>query len=331
MDTARLLQLLAEGDLTAWPDLARDLERRADVQAAAQALGLLHAQDHVVEAAQWLARVTDTPELQNLRAQVLAQSEGWPLGKLRALTKDLLSGDFRLIREGAFLMGSYEDLFDERPHPVEITRPFLLKTTPVTQAEWLALMGGENPSFFQGDALRPVEQVSWEDAARFCEALSAQTGGAYRLPTEAEWEYACRAGTTDERYGDLDAIAWYWDNAHRSTHPVAQKQPNAWGLYDMLGNVEEWCLDWYGPYPAEDEPEPSKPLLSGSSKLRLFVQNAFTQPTLDPTGPASGDARVFRGGGWDSTSSFCIATSRQSDEPTSRAFNSGFRPAGLLG
>jgi formylglycine-generating enzyme required for sulfatase activity len=87
--------------------------------------------------------------------------------------------------------------------------------------------------------------VSWEDAARFCEALSVQTRGAYRLPTEAQWEYACRAGTTTACYGDLDAIAWYRENSNGVTQLVAQKQPNAWGLYDMIGNVWEWCLDWY--------------------------------------------------------------------------------------
>jgi hypothetical protein len=308
MDTARLLHLLDAGDLTAWPDLARDLERRADAVSAAQALRLLHAQGHVIEVAQWLARVTDTPALQALRAATLAQSEGWAVSPLRALTKDLLSGSFRLIPAGSFLMGSPEDeegrYDDEIQHAVEITQPFLLKTTPVTQAQWLALMGN-NPAHFKGDDRRPVEQVSWEDAVCFCEALSTQTGGMYRLPTEAQWEYACRAGTTGARYGDLDAVAWYVDNGRMNTKPVGQKQPNAWGLYDMLGNVDEWCQDWYErDYPSE--------------------------PQRDPKGPPSGDFRVIRGGDWYTHAQYCRAAQRADYTPTGRYDGVGFRPAGLL-
>jgi hypothetical protein len=307
MDTARLLHLLEASDLTAWPDLARDLERRADADSAAKALTLLHAQGHVIVAAQWLARVTDTPELQALRAATLTHAEGWAVSPLRALTKDLLSGAYRLIPAGSFVMGSPEDeegrYDDEIQHAVEITQPFLLKTTPVTQGEWLAVMG-DNPAHFQGDDRRPVEEVSWEDAVRFCEGLTAQTGGMYRLPTEAEWEYACRAGTTGARYGDLDAVAWYRDNARGSTQPVGQKQPNAWGLYDMLGNVDEWCQDWYG--------------------------NDSSEPQRDPKGPPSGVHRVIRGGAWNVNAQNCRAPQRAIYSPTNRIFDIGFRPAGLL-
>jgi hypothetical protein len=169
MDTARLLHLLDAGDLTAWPDLARDLERRADAESAAKALALLHAQGHVIEAAQWLARVTDTHALQALRSATLAHAEGWPLGNLRALTKDLLSCGYRLIPAGSFLMGSPEDEEGredhEAQHHVEITQPFLLKTTPVTQAQWQEVMG-KNPARFQGDDRRPVEQATWNRSAR---------------------------------------------------------------------------------------------------------------------------------------------------------------------
>jgi formylglycine-generating enzyme required for sulfatase activity len=307
MDTARLLHLLDAGDLAAWPDLARDLERRADADSAAKALTLLHAQGHVIEAAQWLARVTDTAQLQTLRASLSAQAEGWPVSPLRALTKDLLSGGYRLIPAGSFLMGSPEDEMGRRrheeQHTVEITQPFLLKTTPVTQAQWLAVMGN-NPAHFQGDDRRPVEQVSWADAARFCETLSAQTGSPYRLPTEAEWEYVCRAGTTTARYGDTDAVAWYRDNTNEATQPVGQKQPNAWGLYDMLGNVWEWCQDWYGDYPSE--------------------------PQRDPQGSSSGDGRVVRGGAWVHDAQYCRAAQRYNNPPTNRLFNFGFRPARSL-
>jgi hypothetical protein len=306
MDTTRLLHLLAAGDLTTWPDLARDLERRADAVSAAKALGLLHAQGHVVEAAQWLARVTDTPALQNLRAQVLAHAQGWPLSPLCALTKDLLSGGYRLIPAGSFVMGSPVDEgghHDETQHHVEITQPFLLKTTPVTQGEWQAVMG-DNPAYSKGDDRRPVENVSWEDAARFCEVFTAQTGGMYRLPTEAQWEYACRAGTTAARYGDLDAVAWYWENANGTTQPVGQKQPNAWGLYDMLGNVWESCLDWYERYPSD--------------------------PQRDPKGPPSGVPRVIRGGAWGYYAQNCRAARRYNGAPTYRNLYVGFRPARSL-
>jgi formylglycine-generating enzyme required for sulfatase activity len=316
MDTARLLHLLEAGDLTAWSNLARDLERRADAENATHALALLHAQGHVVEVAQWLARVTDTPELQTLRAAMLAQAEGWAVSPLQALTKDLLIGAYRLIPAGSFLMGSPADEEDregdETQHPVEISRPFLLKTTPVTQAEWRAVMHN-NPSHFKGrkkvDKRRPVEQVSWGDTVRFCEALSAQTGGAYRLPTEAEWEYACRAGTKTARYGNLNAVAWYWyegdgDDAYWGTHPVAQKRPNAWGLYDMLGNVWEWCHDWYDDYPSE--------------------------PQRDPTGPPGSGHRVIRGGAWNYNAQCCRAALRYYYTPTVCYDDVGFRPAGLL-
>jgi hypothetical protein len=307
MDTARRLHLLAAGDLAAWPDLSRDLERRGDAQNAAEVLRLLHAQGHVVEAAQWLARVTDTDTLQGLRASLLAMAEGWPVSPLRALALDLLSGSYRLIPAGAFVMGSPEDekgrYDNERQHPVEITQPFLLKTTAVTQAQWQAIMS-DNPAYFQGDDRRPVEQVSWEDAVRFCEALSAQTGGAYRLPTEAEWEYACRAGTTGARYGDLDAVAWYGNNAQRTTRPVGEKQPNPRGLYDMLGNVWEWCQDWYDEHPSE--------------------------PQRDPKGPPSGDGRVVRGGAWNGVARFCRAAQRNGLAPATRINVIGFRPARSL-
>jgi formylglycine-generating enzyme required for sulfatase activity len=308
MDTTRLLHLLEAGDLTTWPDLARDLERRADAESAAKALGLLHTQGHATEAAQWLARVTDAPELQSLRAQVLAQSDGWPVGRLRALTQDLLSGTYRLIPAGSFVMGSPADEEsrgdDEAQHHVELTRPFLLKTTPVTQAQWLTLRS-DNPARFQGDLRRPVERVSWAEAAWFCMDLSTQTGGVYRLPTEAQWEYACRAGTTTARYGDLGAIAWHSESAHESTQAVAQKQPNGWGLYDMLGNVWEWCRDWYDDSPPE--------------------------PQRDPTGPTRGHARVLRGGAWYSDAQYCRAAQRNGSTDLDLQDTVGFRPIALFG
>jgi formylglycine-generating enzyme required for sulfatase activity len=116
--------------------------------------------------------------------------------------------------------------------------------TEVTQGQWRAVMG-DNPSHFQNGKNYPVESVSWNDVQAFLEKLNTMDPGKnYRLPTEAEWEYACRAGTTGEQYGELDDIAWYWKNSEDQTHPVAKMQSNAWGMYDMLGNVWEWCADY---------------------------------------------------------------------------------------
>jgi formylglycine-generating enzyme required for sulfatase activity len=184
-----------------------------------------------------------------------------------------------LIQAGTFQMGSTDSGADddEKPvHTVRISRPFYLGQYEVTQAQWEAVMGN-NPSKFKGDPSHPVEQVSWDNVQEFIRRLNAKEGGArYRLPTEAEWEYAARAGsTTVYSFGDsasqLGQSAWYEDNADGATHPVGRLQPNAWGLYDMHGNVWEWVQDWYGPY--------------------------ASSTVTDPTGPQSGGP-VCRGGSW---------------------------------
>ena len=194
---------------------------------------------------------------------------------------------------------------DELQHFVKIFKPFWLGQTAVTQAQWQAVMGS-NPSEFQGDLNRPVERVSWNDAQEFCRRLSQKVGMSFRLPTEAEWEYACRAGTTTAySFGDdpsrIVDYAWFKDNSGGSTHPVATKQPNAWGLYDMHGNVAEWCADWYDTYP--------------------------DTPTADPQGPATGLYRVSRGGTWTSYPFTCRAATRSSS-PAASSYNfCGFRVA----
>jgi formylglycine-generating enzyme required for sulfatase activity len=172
---------------------------------------------------------------------------------------------------------------------------------------------GNNPSRLKkGGPECPVETVSWEDAQKFIRKLSEKDGeNTYRLPTEAEWEYACRAGTDTPYYtgtteADLDRAGWYSENSGGKTHPVRQKEANAWGLYDMHGNVWEWCQDWYGEYP----------------------EGTVT----DPAGPDKGSARVLRGGGWYRGAGYCRSGSRDSDSPDRRLSLLGFRvlavPAG---
>ena len=217
---------------------------------------------------------------------------------------------FNLIPAGEFLMGSPEDDPDksskETPqHRVRITKPYYLGVYEVTQGEYQKVMG-KNPSEFKG-LTRPVEQVSWEDATEFCRKLSQMdTRFNYRLPTEAEWEYACRAGTTT-RYmcgDDLEPdYGWFKSNSSYQTHPVGETRPNAWGLYDMHGNVFEWCQDWYdsGYY--------------GRS------------PSDDPMGSSTGRDRVLRGGSWGLNARVVRSANRFPIKPDYRSNFFGFRVA----
>jgi len=182
-----------------------------------------------------------------------------------------------LAPAGSFRMGSPAGdpmrQEEELPRRISLTRPLRIAATEVTQRQWLTLMP-QNPSPQKGDDL-PVTSVSWKDAQAFCLALSQKEGVRYRLPTEAEWEYACRAGSAEGLAGraELEAAAWFADNSGEAAHPVGQKRPNAWGLHDLLGNVAEWTQDVYAPYP------------------RVEAEN-------DPAGPATGATRVVRGGSW---------------------------------
>jgi len=205
---------------------------------------------------------------------------------------------------GSFQMGSKSGFFDEKPvHRVTISRPFYLQTTEVTQGQWQAVMG-DNPSHFINGDYYPVESVSWNDVQTFLNKLNAlDPGKNYRLPTEAEWEYACRAGTTGEQYGELNAIAWYNKNSGRQTHPVGKKQPNAWGLYDMLGNVMEWCADWYD--------------------ASYYARS----PATDPLGSSSGSYRVLRGGSWVNYVDYTRSADRDRNYPGFRYDDYGFRCA----
>ncbi|MBM4089348.1 MAG: formylglycine-generating enzyme family protein [Planctomycetes bacterium] len=221
------------------------------------------------------------------------------------------------IPAGEFLMGSPDSDPDamsrEKPqHRVRIAKPFFLGVHPVTQEQYQQVTG-TNPSFWKG-ATRPVERVSWGDAVEFCRRLStlpdeAAAGRLYRLPTEAEWEYACRAGSTS-RYcfgaDESQLVDYAWFSEHKGTQPVGRKKPNAWGLHDMHGNVWEWCSDWY----KDDYHEKS--------------------PTDEPTGPVTGSDRVGRGGGWGNPASGCRAALRCGNQPGIRDFYLGFRVAAVL-
>lgn len=243
-----------------------------------------------------------------------------------------------LIPAGSFMMGSPEDergrSSDENLHEVELSKSFLMKCTPVTHGEWLNLMGN-NPSYksFKHSGMNlPVNCVSWFDAIVYCNALSEQEGldpcyklsdvrgkpgeedfeanvqwnqnaNGYRLPTEAEWEYACRAGSRGA-YHDCssspDAVAWYCENSDDRIHPVGQKKPNAWGLFDMHGNVWEWVWDRYADYPS------------------LGV--------VGPIGPERGSRRVSRGGSWNNCAARVRAAFRYGSDPGHRNGGLGFRP-----
>jgi formylglycine-generating enzyme required for sulfatase activity len=236
---------------------------------------------------------------------------------LEELAVDLGGGvqlEMVLIPAGQFLMGSADSDKDargaERPqHPVRITKPFYLGKYEVQQAQWEAVMGN-NPSTFKG-ATNPVEQVSWDDCQQFLDKLTAKTaeqGGRFVLPTQAEWEYACRGGSTTRfSFGDaarsLGEYAWYKDNSEQKTHPVGKKKPNAWGLYDMHGNVWEWCHDLY------DE---------------KYYSNTATD---DPQGPSLGVRRVLRGGSWRIPAGICRSAGCDSGVPGYRDTGLGFRVA----
>ena len=201
----------------------------------------------------------------------------------------------RLIEPGEFMMGSEKGDNNEKPvHKVKISKPFYIGVYEVTQAQYEKIMGTNRSEFSSAD--RPVECVSWNDAREFCKKLSEKEGVAYRLPTEAEWEYACRAGTKTEYYwGDtMDGrYAVYTENSGGKTQKVGTKEPNKWGLYDMSGNVWEWCEDLYGNR------------YSGSEEA-------------DPKGATKGEYRVLRGGSWCLNAENCRSAYRYSFVPTLR-------------
>jgi formylglycine-generating enzyme required for sulfatase activity len=223
------------------------------------------------------------------------------------------------IPAGEFQMGSPDSDINAQPkenpqHLVKITKPFYLSAYEVTQQQYEKVMGvrpWQGKRYVQEGANNPATYVNWNDAVAFCRKLSEQEDVEYRLPTEAEWEYGCRAGTTTVySFGDdesqLGQYAWYrkntMDSGETYAHGVGQKLPNSWGLYDMHGNVFEWCHDRYGPL--------------GSERV-----------VSDPSGPLSGFSRVLRGGSFDGRTSFVRSAYRNNDHPDDRYLNYGFRPA----
>ena len=223
---------------------------------------------------------------------------------------------FVLIPAGKFMMGSpdgEEDRDDdEQQHRVQITKPYYLGQTEVTQGQWESVMGTkpwEGKRYVKEGSAYAATYVSWDDAQKFCRSLREKDRRTYRLPTEAEWEYACRGGTTTAyHFGDdvsqLDQYAWFNDNAYhvgdKYAHQVGQKRVNALGLYDMHGNVWEWCQDWYD------------------------RDYASSSPT-DPTGPSSGSSRVLRGGSWLCNAVYCRSEFHLHDSPGYRDYYDGFR------
>ncbi|MFM7926364.1 MAG: formylglycine-generating enzyme family protein, partial [Pirellula sp.] len=225
-----------------------------------------------------------------------------------------------LIPKGTFKMGSPESEEgsngDETQHEVTISKDYYLGVYEVTQAQY-EKVSGKNPSHFQGaivgneNADLPVEKVSWHDAVEFCKKLSElpeekKAGRVYRLPTEAQWEYACRAGSKtaysfDDEEGLLPVYGWFNRNSSNRTHTVGLLEPNAWGLYDMHGNVWEWCSDWYEKYP----------------------KGAVS----DPSGPKEGSFRVFRGGSWSCRAAICRSGIRQGGDSSFQFRGLGFRLA----
>ena len=225
----------------------------------------------------------------------------------KTYTANGVSFDMMMVKAGTFTMGATSEMEDpdsgEKPaHQVTLTNDYYIGKTEVTQALWKAVMGN-NPSYFKGDNL-PVENVSWDDCQKFISKINSLTGQNLRLPTEAEWEFAARGGNNSNHYqysgsNELGDVAWYYGNSGDKTHVVATKQPNELGLYDMSGNVWEWCSDWHGNY-------------SSSSQT-------------NPTGPNSGSYRATRGGSWYNYARICRSSDRGASAPDFSGFDLGLR------
>jgi len=316
----------------------RSLGMMGDKRAVEPLIKALGDKDEEVRiyAVEALGKIGDKSAVESLiialddESKDVRRGAAYVLDKMFSMSKDKIQGiaaekksftnsfgmKFIYIPPGTFMMGSPLTESgrdnDEKQHSVTLTEGFYIQTTEMTQGQWKAVMGN-NPSFFKncGDDC-PVEQVSWNDAQELIRKLNQMEGSdRYRLPAEAEWEYACRARSTTaianggilelecDHDPNLDAMGWYCGNARKKTHPVAQKNPNAWGLYDMHGNVFEWCQDRYGDY--------------------------YSMSVTNPTGPMGGLYRVYRGGGWNFGAKLCRSADRLKFTPDYKSRVLGFR------
>lgn len=247
--------------------------------------------------------ITDVVELINIIANGVE-----PLPETDAYIVKGVKFKMIAVEGGTFNMGTLKSNADEKPVHSVTLNSFYIGQTEVTQELWEAVMDS-NPSNFQGATL-PVERVSWEDCQQFITKLNAVTGKKFRLPTEAEWEFAARGGLQSKNYiysGNdvIDNAAWYYINSYNQTHDVGQKMPNELDIYDMSGNVSEWCQDWYDPnyYSLSEENE------------------------NNPTGPATGEQRVGRGGNWMTEASSCRCFCREAYLPSTKGWALGLRLA----
>lgn len=263
--------------------------------------------ESILNAADNFGKLDNLRPVLDARGNPVMSSGNPPTPQSLTFTVNGVSFEMIPVEGGTFTMGATAeqgaDAFDdEKPaHKVNLSS-YAIGKYEVTQALWKAVMGN-NPSNWQGDNL-PVEQVSWNDCQTFISKLNAITGKNFRLPTEAEWEFAARGGKKSKGYkysgsNDLDEVAWYANNSGSKTHPVGTKKPNELGIYDMSGNVWEWCGDWFGDY------------------ISSFQTN--------PTGPSSRSGRVNRGGGWSSIAWDCRVSGRSGDYPGRRSYLIGLR------
>lgn len=237
----------------------------------------------------------------------LLAGAGCPAPSFSTDAEESVEPEMIFVEGGTFSMGGSSEQGNEckdteKPAHTVTVGSFNIGKYPVTQKQWQAVMGN-NPSGFSGEN-NPVESVSWNDVHEYLRRLNEITGKQYRLPTEAEWEYAARGGGKSKCYkysgsDDVKSVAWYKENSDESTHPVGEKQPNELGIYDMSGNVWEWCYDWFGAYHASEQ--------------------------SDPTGPQSGSYRIYRGGSCYAGATVCRVSYRYGNIPNNSLCNLGFR------
>lgn len=216
---------------------------------------------------------------------------------------NILDMEFVWVPGGCYMMGSDLGGSDEKPVHKVCVNGFWIGKYEVTQGQYKMIMG-KNPSYFKKGGKYPVEQVSWYDTQSFISALNSKTGKTFRLPTEAEWEYAARSGGENQVYSggaSIDNLAWFVDNSGAIPHEVGTKSPNGLGIYDMSGNMWEWCQDWY---------------------YKNYYANSSTN---NPSGPSSGLRRVYRGGSWFEKAGICRSTFRYRNHPSRTIMSVGFR------